>query len=128
MIHPISNNAAVVSRHTYHTLLLASGHLLNDFYCNFLPILLPLLTLRLDLSLTMSGLLVMLLSATANVLQPFLGYLMDKYNLNRLLLLAIPFGAVCICSAGYIKNTPMLFLAVGLSGIATAIKNIKKLF
>ena len=61
MIHPISNNAAVVSRHTYHTLLLASGHLLNDFYCNFLPILLPLLTLRLDLSLTMSGLLVMLL-------------------------------------------------------------------
>lgn len=121
MIHPISNKAAVVSRHTYHTLLLASGHLLNDFYCNFLPILLPLLTLRLDLSLTMSGLLVMLLSVTANVLQPFLGYLMDKYNLNRLLLLAIPFGAVCICSAGYIKNTPMLFLAVGLSGIATAV-------
>lgn len=30
--------------------LLALGHLFNDFYCNFLPVLLPIIMPRLDLS------------------------------------------------------------------------------
>ena len=46
------------------TITLAAGHLLNDFYYNFLPILLPIIMPKLGLSLTMSGLLIMPSRAT----------------------------------------------------------------
>ena len=59
------------------TALLSTGHAMVDFYANFLPILLPLLMLKFDLSLTMCGVLVMVASVTTNMLQPFFGYLMD---------------------------------------------------
>ena len=64
--------------------LLSSGHLLNDFYCNFLPILLPIIMPRLGLSLTLSGLLVMVMSISSNMLQPVFGYFMDKYNFSKI--------------------------------------------
>lgn len=53
------------------TITLAAGHLLNDFYYNFLPILLPIIMPKLGLSLTMSGLLIMVYAITSNLLQPF---------------------------------------------------------
>lgn len=75
---------------------------------------------RLDLSLTMSGLLVMVMSFTSNVLQPFFGYLMDKRNLSKLLLIAIPFGAFFICMAGYVTTKISLFIIIALSGLAVS--------
>lgn len=100
--------------------LLSLGHLLNDFYCNFLPILLPLIMPRLGLSLTLSGLLIMVLSITSNLLQPVFGYLMDKHNFSRLLLPVIPFGAICICSIGFIQTRFMLFLLIALTGLSVS--------
>ena len=58
--------------------LLACGHLTNDFYCNFLPVLLPIIMPKLDLSLTLSGLLVMVMSIASNMMQPVFGYLKGK--------------------------------------------------
>lgn len=100
--------------------LLSLGHLLNDFYCNFLPILLPLIMPRLGLSLTLSGLLIMVLSITSNLLQPVFGYLMDKHNFSRILLPVIPFGAICICSIGFIQTRFMLFLLIALTGLSVS--------
>lgn len=102
----------------YNIILLATGHALNDFYCNFLPVLLPIIMPRLDLSLSLSGLLVMVMSITSNVLQPVFGYLMDKRNLCRVLIPSVPFGAVCICSIGYIDSKYMLFLLIALTGLS----------
>lgn len=109
------------SRHGYHVALLSSGHFLNDFYCNFLPILLPIIMPRLGLSLTITGLLVMVFSFTANVLQPFFGYFLDKHHVKRLLLSIIPFGAIFICATGYVPNAFSLFFVVALSGIAVSV-------
>jgi len=103
-----------------NVILLSIGHFFNDFYCNFLPVLLPIIMPRLDLSLTMSGLLVMVMSFTSNVLQPFFGYLMDKRNLSKLLLIAIPFGAFFICMAGYVTTKISLFIIIALSGLAVS--------
>lgn len=102
----------------YSVILLSAGHALNDFYCNFLPVLLPIIMPRLDLSLTLSGLLVMVMSITSNVLQPVFGYIMDKKNLCRFLIPSVPFGAICICSIGYIDNKYMLFLLIALTGLS----------
>lgn len=112
-------NRQASGRHSWYAVsLLSLGHFFSDFYANFLPILLPLVMPKLGLSLTMSGLLIMVLSFTSNVLQPFFGYMMDKKNLNWLLLLIIPSGAIFICSTSMAETQFMLFLLVALSGVA----------
>lgn len=96
------------------------GHFFNDFYCNFLPILLPILIPKLGLSLTLSGALVMVMSLSANVLQPVFGYFMDKYNFNKIMPLIIPFGAVFICLTNWASNFIILAVLIGLSGLAVS--------
>ncbi|MBP2631822.1 MAG: fsr 2 [Firmicutes bacterium] len=109
-------------RHSWYAVtLLTTGHFFSDFYANFLPALLPIVMPKLGLSLTMSGLLVMILSFTSNVLQPFFGYIMDKKSLNWLLLLTIPGGAIFICLTGLADTKTMLFALVTLSGLAVSI-------
>ena len=101
-------------------LTLAGGHLGIDFYCNFLPVLLPIIMPKLGISLTLSGLLVMVMSITSNMMQPVFGYLMDRYPLSWLLVPVLPFGAFCICTVGYLSTKVMLFIMIALTGIAVS--------
>ena len=110
----------VVKKSYLQVILLAMGHFFNDFYCNFLPILLPILIPKLGLSLTSSGALVMVMSLSANVLQPVFGYFMDKYNFNKIMPLIIPFGAVFICLTNWASNFIVLAVLIGLSGLAVS--------
>lgn len=110
----------VVKKSYLQVILLAMGHFFNDFYCNFLPILLPILIPKLGLSLTLSGALVMVMSLSANVLQPVFGYFMDKYNFNKIMPLIIPFGAVFICFTNWASNFIVLAVLIGLSGLAVS--------
>lgn len=110
----------VVKKSYLQVILLAMGHFFNDFYCNFLPILLPSLIPKLGLSLTLSGALVMVMSLSANVLQPVFGYFMDKYNFNKIMPLIIPFGAVFICLTNWASNFIVLAVLIGLSGLAVS--------
>ena len=110
----------VVKKSYLQVILLAMGHFFNDFYCNFLPILLPILIPKLGLSLTLSGALVMVMSLSANVLQPVFDYFMDKYNFNKIMPLIIPFGAVFICLTNWASNFIVLAVLIGLSGLAVS--------
>jgi FSR family fosmidomycin resistance protein-like MFS transporter len=101
-------------------LLLAFGHLFNDFYCNFLPVLLPIIMPKLDLSLTLAGVLVMVMSITSNLLQPVFGFFMDRHRMSWLLIPVIPFGALCITGIGYIHTKYLLFLAIALTGLSVS--------
>lgn len=103
-----------------HVILLSMGHFFNDFYANFLPILLPILIPKLGLSLTLSGMLVMAMSFSSNVLQPVFGYLMDKYSFNRLMPFLIPFGAVFICLTSLVSSFGLLTILIILSGLAVS--------
>ncbi|MBU0596024.1 hypothetical protein KJ567_05020, partial [Candidatus Bipolaricaulota bacterium] len=60
------------------TALLFVGHLLNDGYASFYAPLLPLLIDRLDLSLAMAGLLGTVRIVMNSLMQPGLGYLVDR--------------------------------------------------
>lgn len=110
----------VVKKSYLQVILLAMGHFFNDFYCNFLPILLPILIPKLGLSLTLSGALVMVMSLSANVLQPVFGYFMDKYNFNKIMPMIIPFGAIFICLTNWASNFIVLAVLIGLSGLAVS--------
>lgn len=100
--------------------LLSTGHMLVDFYANFLPILLPLLMVRLDLSLTMCGVLVMVASVTTNMLQPLFGHLMDRCNFAPLLIGIVPVAAIPICMVGFAEHRSVLFFLVAVTGTAVA--------
>ena len=104
-----------------NTLLLSAGHMLNDFYCNFLPILLPIIMPKLGLSLTLSGLLVMVMSITSNILQPVFGYFMDHHNWHNVLVPVLPFGAACICAIGFVESKALLFLLIALTGLSVSL-------
>ena len=110
----------VVKKSYLQVILLAMGHFFNDFYCNFLPILLRILIPKLGLSLTLSGALVMVMSLSANVLQPVFGKFMYKYNFNKIMPLIIPFGAVFICLTNWASNFIVLAVLIGLSGLAVS--------
>ncbi|MDD6133766.1 MAG: MFS transporter [Selenomonadaceae bacterium] len=104
-----------------NTMLLSAGHMLNDFYCNFLPILLPIIMPKIGLSLTLSGLLVMVMSITSNILQPVFGYFMDRHNWHRVLVPVLPLGAACICIIGFVESKALLFLLIALTGLSVSL-------
>ncbi|MEG6584572.1 MFS transporter [Dendrosporobacter sp. 1207_IL3150] len=101
--------------------LLTGGHFLSDFYANFLPALLPVVISNLGISLTVSGLLVMVFAITSSMLQPVFGYFVDKSGYTWLILTTLPISAVFICF-GALSSTPvMLFSSVALAGLATSL-------
>lgn len=100
--------------------LLAGGHFMIDFYNNFLPVLLPIIMVKMDMSLTMCGLLVMVLSITANLLQPIFGYIFDRHNFSKSMVYAVALSGVFMCCVGYSPNKLALFLLCALLGVAVS--------
>jgi len=99
---------------------LSMGHFVADYYNTFLPVLLPFIMVKLDMSLTMCGVLVMVLAFMASTIQPFIGYLTDRHNSSHLLLAVIPLCGLLICMAGYAPNKMVLFLLCALLGLTIA--------
>ena len=99
---------------------LCAGHYTVDYYNNFLPVLLPFIMVKLDMSLTMCGILVMVLAFVASSIQPFVGYITDKHDSSPWLLAAIPLSGISICLAGLAPNKAALFLLCILLGITVA--------
>ena len=101
-------------------LLLSLGHLITDVYQSALPTILPFLKEKLDLTYTMTGVILMAASFTSSLIQPLFGYLTDKQEKPILL----PLG--CLCAGigfSFIALAPnyMLVLAlVVISGLGIA--------
>lgn len=97
------------------------GHLVNDGYASFFAPLLPLLIDRLDLSLTMAGLLGTLRIVTNSLTQPALGHLADRVR-RPLLVVAGP--VLTICAMGFIGKAAtfqQLVVLLVVAGIGTAL-------
>lgn len=105
----------------FNITLLGAGHFCSDFYANFLPALLPIVMVKLGLSLTMSGMLVMVYSVISSVLQPVSGYIIDKHGFAWLILITTPVSAFFICLAGLADSQLTLFLLVGLAGLGASV-------
>lgn len=101
--------------------LLTTGHFFSDFYVTFLPGLLPMLIERLGLSLTVSGLLVMMYSFASNILQPVFGYFVDKSGYTWLVLVTVPVAALFISLAATADSVSNLFVYIMVAGLASAL-------
>jgi FSR family fosmidomycin resistance protein-like MFS transporter len=100
-------------------LAVALAHLVHDTYPAFLAPLIPLLTDKLGLSLTLAGSLVLVMRGSS-VIQPFIGYLADRTELRYFIILAPAFTAIFMSALGlassYVALVPLLFL----TGVSTA--------
>ena len=60
--------------------IMGLGHFTSDFYCNILPLMLPLLAQRFGLSYAECGSLFMIFQIGANFIQPPIGLIADRRN------------------------------------------------
>lgn len=101
-------------------LSLTAGHFFVDTYSSMLGALLPFLHVKLDLSLTQSGVLAGALVFSSSLMQPAYGYLSDRFPHKLFVALAPAIAGVFICSMGIAPNFNTLLLLVILGGIGIA--------
>lgn len=100
--------------------LMAGAHMMVDGYGNILAPLLPLLIIRLDLSLAAAGTMTMLFQLAASVSQVGFGHLADRWN-PRLLVMAGPVLSVTVLSLiGLASTWEMLALILIVGGLGGA--------
>lgn len=99
--------------------LLIVAHVANDSYFGFLPPLLPLIVERLDLPLSLAGLLATTLSITGAVGQPLFGYFADRIKKGWLLALG-PLGGALLAFMLYMPNFWILMLLMLIAGSGSA--------
>jgi MFS transporter, FSR family, fosmidomycin resistance protein len=101
-------------------LRIASVHFVVDGYGNILAPLLPLLLVRLDLTLAAAGMLTMLFQLSASVSQVGFGQLADRWR-PRALLIAGPLVSIGVLSlAGAASSTGMLAAILMIGGLGGA--------
>lgn len=99
--------------------LLIVSHVANDSYFGFLPPLLPLIVQRMDLPLSLAGLLATTLSVTGAVGQPLFGYFADRIRKGWLLALG-PLGGALLAFMLYMPNFWLLMLLMLVAGSGSA--------
>ena len=99
--------------------LLIVAHVANDSYFGFLPPLLPLIVERMDLPLSLAGLLATTLSVTGAVGQPLFGYFADRIRKGWLLALG-PLGGALLAFMLYMPNFWILMLLMLIAGSGSA--------
>jgi len=96
-----------------------TAHFANDFYANVLPVMLPLIQAKFDLSLTLVGVASTVFTSAASFLQLAFGWMGDRIKGNLVLWGPILTG-VFICISGFMPNYAGFLLALVISGAGTA--------
>jgi FSR family fosmidomycin resistance protein-like MFS transporter len=92
------------------------GHFLVDFYSPLLPIILPVLITRMDLSFFLAGFIVTTFNVTSSIVQPFSGLYSDRTGKRA----SIPLCVLCSCmgiSLAVLADNYLIILAL-VSGAA----------
>lgn len=100
--------------------LLIVGHIANDAYFGFLPPLLPLLVVQLDIPLALAGLLSMTFSISGALIQPLFGYFLDRFRKGWLMAIG-PLGGALVGLMVYMPNYYALLALFFVAGLGSAI-------
>ena len=96
-------------------------HFIGDFFQSFIRPLLPVLADKFDLNLTQVGMITGLATFMAFLIQPFFGYLADRYRTRLILVVGSFAGAICIPLVGIAPYFWLVLLLIGLGSISSAI-------
>jgi len=97
--------------------VLASAHMITDVYNNFLPPLMPLLIEKMNLSLTLAGLLVTIRAIASFFTQPPVGYISDRTEMRIFVLFGPLVTGTFIGLLGIASSYWFLALCLILGGI-----------
>lgn len=100
--------------------LATNAHFATDFYNGFLSPLLPLIVTRLDLSLTLAGLLLSIFSIANSLVQPIAGLISDRLKRHYFILFGPLITAVFMGFIGWVNQYWTLLVILIMSGIGTA--------
>ncbi len=100
--------------------LLSAGHLITDINQGALPALLPFFKETMNLSYTMSGVILLASNLTSSVIQPAFGYLSDRHPVRWFLPLAPLVACFGLSVTGFLSTYSLLLLFVVLSGSGIA--------
>ena len=100
-------------------LALGIAHCVHDIYPSFLGVLLPTLIARFGLSLTVAGLLASVLNLTS-VTQPLMGYVIDRADPRRWIVIATAATAVLMSLLGIAPSVLVAFLLLLGAGLTVA--------
>jgi FSR family fosmidomycin resistance protein-like MFS transporter len=100
--------------------ILSAGHLVTDINQGALPVLLPFFKEALNLSYTMSGVIMLSSNLTSSIIQPAFGHLSDRRPIGWLLPLAPFIACLGLSITGFVSNYSLLLLCVVLTGIGVA--------
>ncbi len=100
--------------------LMSTAHFVSDFFCNVLPVMLPLIALQYGISYSQSAALFMAFSVSTNFLQPAIGIAADRRNLGILMPLSVATGAISASLIGSAPGLVSLVLIVLLSGVCAS--------
>lgn len=117
------------SRHTYPTpardnetlLTVASAHLISHFNIMVLPVLLPLLKDRLDVSFLDLGFALTAFSIVTGLTQAPMGFLVDKVGARPILAMGLLLGGFAFVSLALVISYPWLILVALLGGLANSV-------
>jgi len=98
-------------------LFLALGHMTSDFYPGMLSPLLPLILKRYGLTMTMAGILIMVLQTFCNISQPFVGILNDNRPMKPFLWIGLIISGLPFCFLLKFNNMNVMIAALAVSGI-----------
>ncbi len=100
--------------------ILAFGHMVTDLSQGALPILLPFLQTKFQLSYTQIGFLVLIQNLTSSVIQPIFGYITDKITLPWLLPASILLSGLGMSIMGLAPSYTALLFIVIIGGLGVA--------
>ena len=101
--------------------VLSAAHLVTDINQGALPALLPFFKEVLNLSYTMSGVILLSANLTSSIIQPVFGHLSDRRPIGWFLPLAPFIACLGLSLTGLISSYSLLLICVIVSGIGIAI-------
>jgi FSR family fosmidomycin resistance protein-like MFS transporter len=116
----VTLNETAINMNKKALAILSVGHLITDINQGALPALLPFFKEALNLSYTMSGVILLSSNLTSSIIQPVFGHLSDRRPIGWFLPLAPFIACLGISMTGFISNYTLLLLCVILAGIGVA--------
>lgn len=101
--------------------VLSFAHLLNDFYSNFLPQLLPFLIIASSsFTATRAAILVSAFTVSSSLVQPLFGIWLDRQGKRWLVYVGTVWMALMLCLTGVVHSYILLVILATLAGLGTA--------
>jgi FSR family fosmidomycin resistance protein-like MFS transporter len=100
--------------------ILSAGHFITDINQGALPALLPFFKEALNLSYTMSGVILLSSNLTSSIIQPVFGHLSDRRPIGWLLPLSPFIACLGLSITGFFSSYSLLILSVMLTGFGIA--------